>query len=58
MAPWIDPTLADAPELLLTLTGRTSAEGVHSDPDWWWQSAPLTERNGLPVRRDIHPAWT
>lgn len=56
--PWIDPTMADAPELLLAITGRISVEGIHADPDWWWQSAPLTEWNGLPARRDVKPGWS
>lgn len=56
--PWIDPTVADPPELLLAVTGRTSIMGVPADPDWWWQSAPLTEWNRLPARRDVKPAWT
>ncbi|OYD60840.1 hypothetical protein [Rhodococcus sp. OK302] len=56
--PWIDPTMADAPELLLAITGRTSVKGIQSDPDWWWQSAPLTEWNGLPARRDVKPGWS
>lgn len=56
--PWIDPTMANAPELLLAITGRTSIEGIQSDPDWWWQSAPLTEWDGLPAQRDVKPGWS
>ncbi|MFC8934407.1 maleylpyruvate isomerase N-terminal domain-containing protein [Rhodococcus sp. NPDC057135] len=56
--PWIDPSLARPSEILLAVTGRISVEGVHSDPDWWWQSAPLNEWDGLPARRDVKPGWT
>ncbi|ORI19861.1 hypothetical protein BJD99_00810 [Rhodococcus sp. 1163] len=56
--PWIDTTLGSPPELLLAVTGRTVVAGVHSDPDWWWQSAQLTEWNGLPARRDVKPGWS
>ncbi len=55
--PWIDLTLGRAPELLLAIAGRFSIDGVHSDPDWWWQSAPLVEWDGLPRRRDVEPGW-
>jgi hypothetical protein len=55
--PWIDPSLASPAELLLAVTGRLAVPGVPSDPDWWWQSAPLQEWDGTPRRRDSPPGW-
>ncbi|MDV6272352.1 hypothetical protein R3Q06_02455 [Rhodococcus erythropolis] len=56
--PWIDTTLASPSELLLAVTGRMTVDGIPSDPDWWWQSAPLTEWNGSPAQRDVKPGWS
>jgi len=55
--PWIDPELASPAELLLAETGRLSVPGVPSDPDWWWQSAPLQEWEGARRRRSTPPGW-
>ena len=43
---------------LLWATGRASlgARPPH-DPDWWWQSAPLSEWDGQPRRRATPPQW-
>ncbi|WP_375387285.1 MULTISPECIES: hypothetical protein [Actinomycetes] len=56
--PWVDTTLGDPGRLLLAVTGRTRVEGLPHDPEWWWQSAPLTEWNGQPRRRDRPPFWS
>jgi hypothetical protein len=55
--PWIDHGLAPPAELLLAVTGRHTVAGVPSDPEWWWQSAPLREWDGTPRRRDVPPGW-
>jgi hypothetical protein len=55
--PWIDLRLAPPSELLLAVTGRTRVEGVPHDPQWWWQSAPLSEWDGRPRRRTVPPGW-
>lgn len=55
--PWIDPGLGAPADLLLAVTGRRDVPGVPQDPDWWWQSAPLEEWDGLPRRRTTPPGW-
>lgn len=55
--PWVALELAAPDVLLLAATGRTVVTGVPSDPDWWWQSAPLAEWDGRPRRRTSPPAW-
>jgi len=40
-----------ADQLLLATTGRVHLDGLACDPDWWWQSAPLSEWDGQPRRR-------
>lgn len=56
--PWaLAPTgelASDPVQVLLGVTGRTEAD---HDPDWWWQSAPLAEWDGRPVRRTVPPGW-
>jgi hypothetical protein len=43
---------------LLWATGRAPlGERPPQDADWWWQSAPLTEWDGQPRRRDAPPQW-
>jgi hypothetical protein len=43
---------------LLWATGRASLGArPPQDSDWWWQSAPLTEWDGEPRRRDAPPQW-
>ena len=56
--PWVDLGLAPSDQLLLAVTGRIEVVGVPSDPEWWWQSAPLTEWDGRPRRRTVPPAWS
>lgn len=56
--PWVDSRLGAPAELLLAVTGRVHIEGLTHDPEWWWQSAPLTEWNRQPRRRDVPPTWT
>lgn len=56
--PWVDLRLDDPATLLLAVTGRAQVAGVPDDPDWWWQSAPLTEWDGRPRRRDVPPGWS
>lgn len=56
--PWVDPGLAPPADLLLAVTGRAHVPGVPDDSDWWWQSAPLEEWNGLPRRRTAPPGWS
>ena len=55
--PWIDRSLAPPAELLLGVTGRRHVAGVPTDPQWWWQSAPLDEWDGHPRRRTVKPGW-
>jgi hypothetical protein len=55
--PWIDPDVDAAPQVLLAVTGRVQLPGVTADPQWWWQSAPLSEWDGRPRRRTVPPAW-
>jgi hypothetical protein len=55
--PWVDLSLAPPADLLLAVTGRLTVPGVTSDPDWWWQSAPLPEWDGTPRRRNVPPGW-
>jgi hypothetical protein len=55
--PWT-PREGSGWEQLLWATGRAS---LGSRPpqaaDWWWHSAPLTEWDGRPRRRDAPPQW-
>jgi hypothetical protein len=55
--PWA-PSEGTGWSQLLWATGRASL-GAHEpqDSDWWWQSAPLTEWDGQPRRRDVPPQW-
>ena len=55
--PWVRDVEAPPSELLLAVTGRTSMTGVADDPEWWWQSSPLTEWDGRPRRRTTPPGW-
>lgn len=55
--PWVATTEAEPDQLLLAVTGRIQAPGVIADPQWWWQSAPLAEWDGLPRRRSRPPGW-
>lgn len=55
--PWVAPDAAAPAELLLAVTGRSRVPGVPSDPDWWWQSAPLHEWDGEPRRRTAPAGW-
>lgn len=55
--PWVPLTVTEPQLLLLAVTGRVEVPGVHNDPDWWWQSAPLDEWDGRPRRRTTAPAW-
>lgn len=54
---WIDPTMAHASESFLS-SRADLRRAIHSDPNWWWQSAPLTEWDGLPARRDVKSGWS
>jgi hypothetical protein len=43
---------------LLWATGRAFlGTRPPQDADWWWQSAPLSEWDGQPRRRDAPPQW-
>jgi hypothetical protein len=55
--PWVRPGSAPPADLLAAVTGRKQVLDVPSDPDWWWQSAPLDEWDGQPRRRDVAPGW-
>jgi len=55
--PWVPPDLAAPDQLLLGVTGRAHVDGLVHDPDWWWQSPPLSEWDGHPRRRTSPPAW-
>jgi hypothetical protein len=45
-------------ERLMWATGRASLGGRSPEPaDWWWQSAPLAEWDGIPRRRTSPPQW-
>lgn len=55
--PWVPLVGAPPGRLLLAVTGRTSVPDEPSDPDWWWQSAPLQEWDGTPQRRTAPPIW-
>lgn len=48
----------DGTQVLLGVTGRREVHAVTSDPDWWWQSAPLSEWDGQPRYRTAAPRWT
>lgn len=55
--PWVPADRAAPEALLLAVTGRRPLDGVVHDPEWWWQSAPLTEWDGRPRRRTSLPGW-
>ena len=43
---------------LLWATGRASVGALPPQgADWWWQSAPLDDWDGVPRRRDAPPQW-
>lgn len=55
--PWAPPG-HPGPDRLLWATGRASlADRPPGPPDWWWQSAPLSEWDGRPRRRSSPPQW-
>ncbi|MGH3776831.1 MAG: hypothetical protein ACRDRR_14085, partial [Pseudonocardiaceae bacterium] len=45
--PWVPRDLGTPEVLLLAVTGRATVHGIPSDPEWWWQSAPLARVSGL-----------
>lgn len=49
--PWVRGVPSTPDRLLLAVTGRIPLTGVPNDPQWWWQSAPLSEWDGQPRRR-------
>jgi hypothetical protein len=54
--PWAPP--GDGWARLLQATGRAALGGVPpAAADWWWQSAPLAEWDGVPRRRTSPPQW-
>jgi hypothetical protein len=53
--PWVSEASGPMADVLLAVTGRSRAP---HDPDWWWQSAPLSEWDGRPRRRTVPPGWT
>ncbi|MGH3671966.1 MAG: hypothetical protein ACRDSH_15250 [Pseudonocardiaceae bacterium] len=55
--PWVPLQLGPPEVLLLAVTGRTSVPGLATEPDWWWQSAPLSEWDGHPRKRTAAPRW-
>ncbi|MGH3887636.1 MAG: hypothetical protein ACRDSZ_13900 [Pseudonocardiaceae bacterium] len=55
--PWVSLDLAAPEVLLLAVTGRATVPGILSDPEWWWQSAPLAEWDGKLRRRTSPPRW-
>jgi hypothetical protein len=55
--PWVAPSPLPPTATLLAVTGRADLPGVPADPDWWWQSAPLSEWDGHPRRRTSPPGW-
>lgn len=56
--PWVPDTAAEPGRLLLAVTGRANIVGVPADPQWWWQSAPISEWDGQPHRRTSPPRWS
>lgn len=55
--PWA-PSDASGWARLLWATGRAPLGSLPpQDADWWWQSAPLSEWDGQPRRRDVPPQW-
>jgi hypothetical protein len=55
--PW-SPRASTGWSQLLWATGRaTLGTRPPQDSDWWWQSAPLSEWDGQPRRRDTPPQW-
>ncbi len=56
--PWIEVGERDPGIALLAATGRVTTEADSAPGDWWWQSAPLSEWDGLPRRRTAPPAWS
>ena len=54
--PWVSLSVAEPEQLLLAVTGRARVSVVPADPQWWWQSAPLSEWDRRPRRRSSHPA--
>ncbi len=55
--PWVSLDLGTPAALLLAATGRATVHGIPHDPDWWWQSAPLSEWDGKPRQRTSPPRW-
>ncbi|MGH3753051.1 MAG: hypothetical protein ACRDRP_10195 [Pseudonocardiaceae bacterium] len=55
--PWVPLDLGPPEVLILAVTGRAVVQGIPSDPEWWWQSAPLAEWDGQPRRRTSPPRW-
>jgi len=55
--PWVPDTAAEPEHLLLAVTGRARVSGLPADPEWWWQSAPISEWDGRPRRRTSPPGW-
>lgn len=55
--PWA-PRDGSGRERLMWATGRASLGGRPAEStDWWWQSAPLAEWDGIPRRRTSPPQW-
>lgn len=45
--------------VFLSVTGRAGLAGEPpADADWWYQSAPLREWDGIPRRRSVPPQWS
>jgi hypothetical protein len=55
--PWVSLDLGTPEVLLLAVTGRATVHDIPSDPEWWWQSAPVAEWDGEPRRRTSPPRW-
>jgi len=55
--PWVPAIAVEPEQLLLAVTGRARVSGLPADPEWWWQSAPISEWDGRPRRRTSPPGW-